>query len=581
MTQNPRLMLSFLSFIACALLLFFSCTALAADIAVTVDRNPVSINDSFQLVFSSDAEPDGDPDFSPLEKDFSILNQGKSENYSLINGTSSRSVQWTLTVMAKQSGNLTVPPIAFGNDRSTALQVTVTQGNNVPQPQDGAGNEDLFLQVEATPQNPYVQAQIIYTLRLYRRVDIAQAALTEPEAKDAVVEKLGEDSNYRTEVNGQPYVVTERKYAIFPQHSGALTIRPVTLTAEVVVNGNSRFNSFFNMQSTRTKRIVSKELSVGVQPVPAAFKGKQWLPAENLLLQEQWSGSIDKVKTGEPLTRTLTLSVRGSTAGQLPDLSEGMQQIKGATGGELKSYPDQPAIQEQKKPDGVVAVRQQKIALIPSQGGEYHLPAIEIPWWNTQTQTLEVARIPAQTVKALASTAQPAPTPAPAIQKEVPTAAPSTPATAVEPAPIATPANPLWIGATIFSTLGWLLTVIYYRRKASVKAPLQQVSASGIGLNDSVKTLQKACQNNDAIAAKDALLAWGKLRFNATGLGTIAMQCDAALQAEIQQLQRSLYAKDSQPWQGAELWAAFKLFEKLKPATDSGSVSVLEPLYKV
>ena len=55
----------------------------------------------------------------------------------------------------------------------------------------------------------------LYTVRLYRRVDVAQAELSEPELADAVIEKLGEDSNYNTVVNGVSYLVTERKYAIF------------------------------------------------------------------------------------------------------------------------------------------------------------------------------------------------------------------------------------------------------------------------------------------------------------------------------------------------------------------------------
>ena len=80
----------------------------------------------------------------------------------------------------------------------------------------------MFLDVKATPEQPYVQSQVLYTLRLYRRVDIAQAELSEPELTDAVVEKLGEDSNYNTVVNGVSYLVTERKYAIFPQKSGVM-----------------------------------------------------------------------------------------------------------------------------------------------------------------------------------------------------------------------------------------------------------------------------------------------------------------------------------------------------------------------
>ena len=40
-------------------------TGWAAEIQVAVDRNPVSINDSFQLVFTTSTTPDDDPDFSP------------------------------------------------------------------------------------------------------------------------------------------------------------------------------------------------------------------------------------------------------------------------------------------------------------------------------------------------------------------------------------------------------------------------------------------------------------------------------------------------------------------------------------
>ncbi|MGR8932834.1 MAG: BatD family protein [Gammaproteobacteria bacterium] len=570
--ENTKLLRYSLRVGLCFWLLFFSLAAFAADIGVNVDRNPVNLNDSFQLLFSSGENPDGEPDFSPLDKDFTILNQAKSEQSSWINGSSSRNVQWTLSVMAKRAGTLTVPPIGFGNDRSRPLSITVNQGDNTPHAQ--SGNEDLFLQVEATPHDPYVQAQIVYTLRLYRKVDIAQASLTEPEVKDAVIEKLGDDSNYRTDVNGQPYVVTERRYAIFPQHSGPLTIRPVVLTAQVVVKGNSRFDSFFSMQSTRTKRVTSKAVSVDVQAIPAAFKGTHWLPAEQLELHEQWSGAIDRLKSGEPLTRTLTLSAKGSTAGQLPDLSGFAQNAATPGGGELKNYPDQPVIQEQKNPDGIVAVRQQKIALIPSQAGEYRLPAIEIPWWNTRTRTLEVAQIPAQTLRAAAGAQTSHTAPQAAAGTETPPAA-----APLSLKPHTAEANPLWMATTFISTLGWLLTAVYFWRKNAAKPVQPPTPNTEKRLDHVVKALQKACQRNDAAAAKDALLAWGKEHYRATSLGGIALRSDAALQAEIQTLQGSLYAKDAQPWQGAGLWQALQRSEKQKTPQHLAT-SVLEPLYK-
>jgi len=61
---------------------------------------------------------------------------------------------------------------------------------------------------------------------------------------DAVIEKLTEDSNYGTKINGVDYSVTERKYAIFPQKSGTLTIKPLVLTAAVLSGGRPAFNSF-------------------------------------------------------------------------------------------------------------------------------------------------------------------------------------------------------------------------------------------------------------------------------------------------------------------------------------------------
>ena len=49
------------------LLLFLSALApqstLAADIKVSVDRNPVSLDESFKIIFTATQSPDNDPDF--------------------------------------------------------------------------------------------------------------------------------------------------------------------------------------------------------------------------------------------------------------------------------------------------------------------------------------------------------------------------------------------------------------------------------------------------------------------------------------------------------------------------------------
>ena len=151
-----------------ALLLLVALPAAAATIEVTPDRNPVPPGESFRLVFSAHGSVDDDPDFTPLQKDFDILSQGRSSQVNIVNGSFSRVTQWTLELMPKQAGELTVPAIHFGTDVSPEIKVSVGGGTATAVP----GNRDLFLELEVGPRNPYVQAQVLYTVRLLRTVEL-------------------------------------------------------------------------------------------------------------------------------------------------------------------------------------------------------------------------------------------------------------------------------------------------------------------------------------------------------------------------------------------------------------------------
>jgi len=537
----------------------------AADIRVSVDRNPVSVDESFQITFTASQSPDDDPDFSPLEQDFNIINQSNSSSSSWVNGKSTKVVQWIVNVMAKQTGSLVIPAIKFGKDVSRASSILVADKSSKKALDT---NEDLFIDVEASPQNPYIQSQVFYTLRLYTKVNISQARLNDPELSDAVIERLGEDSNYNTQVNGVDYSVTERKYAFFPQKSGKLTIKPLVLTAEVLVNNAQSINPFFNSQMSKTKRVESKPVTLDVKPVPAEFKGQHWLSAEQLVLKQEWSTDVAQLKVGEPVTRTLSLVAKGTTVGQLPELNTTQ------TSEELKAYPDQPVLQEQKKVEGLIAFREEKIALIPSKAGTYPLPAIEIPWFNTQTQKLEIAKIPEETLTTAAVATQPEPAPAPTF---TPLETTKTDSVAIADSYQNTP---IWLWVSIFLALGWLITLIVFLRKRRPKAEVWLEDESEISLKAAIKNLKHACANNDALAAKEALLIWGNHKFDTNNLGALAGLCDARLRDEIVLLNQTLYGKESTQWEGKKLFQAFtenKARGAIKETVDKS----LEPLYKL
>ncbi|MDO9105306.1 MAG: BatD family protein [Methylovulum sp.] len=543
--------------------------AMAAQIAASVDRNPVNLNESFQIIFTATDTPDGDPDFSPLEQDFSILNNTQSSSSSWVNGQSSNTIQWTVTVMAKNSGSLIIPAIPFGADVSPPITVLVTQANPDKNLQ---ADEDLFLEVAATPENPYLQSQVVYTLRLFTRVDIAQARLTEPELADAVIEKLGDDSNYNTQVNGVSYSVTERKYAVFPQKSGVLTIKPLVLTADVLsANNRPLFNGFFNSQMTKTKRIESKAVALQVKPAPASFTGAHWLPAEQLELTQQWSGDMQTMKVGEPLTRTLSIRAKGTTVGQLPELGSAQ------TDGQLKSYPDQPVLKEQKNTDGLSAYREEKIALIPSKAGQYTLPAIEIPWFNTHSQKMEIAKLPETVITAIAATDAPSPAP-----ENRPAKVDATQPVALMPAPAPQPSSDFWLWSSVFLATGWLATLIFLlvKRPAQKSLVKEAIGAHEMTYNENLRRLKQACAENNAVDAKNTLLEWGRQQYGASSLGAVAMACDARLRDEILLLNKVLYGSESVEWTGKRLSQAFsehKARTKLATADDNS----LKPLYRL
>lgn len=574
--DKSRVTRSLVSMIAMTLMMLLSMSANAAQINVAIDRNPIALTNSFQLTFSATKSPDDDPNFAPLQQDFDIINQQKSNQLSWVNGSTNRTIQWTLNVMAKRSGDLQIPAISFGDDASQPLSITVTESTSV----NAVSNDnELFLEVEANPIDTYVQAQILYIVRFYHRINLAQATLSDPELDNAVIEKIAEDTQYNTQIKGMTYRVTERKYAIFPQQSGTMTIAPLVLTAEAISDDpRSPYNSFFSQHSTQTKRVLSKAINLNVQAAPANFSGKHWLPAQQLTLRERWSNTDLQVKVGEPITRTITISAKGATSSQLPDLSTQ------PSNSELKVYPDQPVINDQQNGDGVIATREQKMAFIPSTAGNFTLPAIDVPWFNTETKQMETTILPAVTLVAVASANTstnnaniPAASITPSVQK--PNESILTPSSKA-------PDN-IWMWVAVGLGAAWLLTllVLFWLRFAKPRPnetvlPKQKAKQKNtpINLNGIIKELKTACSGNNPQAAQQALIKWATISHNIINLADLAKYCDADMRAELAKLNQALYAKQKVVWNGAGLLQAVMAKQTKKSSTKKDD-EPLVPLY--
>ncbi len=530
--------------------LVFALPAWATDVQVRASRNQVSIDESFDLVFQAEGALNGEPDFSPLEEQFEILSQHQSQNIQMINSQIRRSVSWTLTLMAKETGDLEVPAIRFGNDRSHPLIIQVHAG--APQA-NGNGGEDIYLDLRVEPEQPYVQGQILVTVRLYvsdKLSDVRVRELGEPELKgvDAVVEHLGEDRQFRTKKGTRSYRVLERRYALFPQQSGSASLEPIRFEGEVGIAGRA-FSLFdrrgLGSSGPRILRDYSERRQIQIQPAPPGTQVQPWLPAQQLTLEEAWSTSPEQLELGQPLTRTLALIADGLTAAQLPPLAQ--QDLPDG----LKAYPDQPLLQNQAGDDGVIGSRQEKIAIVATRPGDYTLPAIDIAWWDTENHEARRARLPERDIRVVAPAGLASPPPAAPAETpaaDVPTeTGPTTPTgwAARWLGPI-TDSRLAWLSLGL--ALGWFATLLAWWRSArrrSARTSLNRTDKDAApDLGAALKRVRTSYRARNPVAAREALLQWGRARWPQDPpphLEAVARRCGDPVRDAIDALNRDCY----------------------------------------
>lgn len=534
------------------LLCLFSVPATAAVVA-SIDRAEVELNESFTLKVTVDTAIDVEPNVDALNEDFYIGTRSQLSNTTIVNGQISRSRTWTYVLMAKRDGVLTIPPVVVAGERSDPIEITVK-----PVSSAAPGEADIFITAEVDGTESFVQAQVLYTLKVYRAVSTRQPRLSEPEISgvDVLVEQAGDERSYDAILNGKAYNVVERVYALFPQQSGELSVAPVRFEARVLRDG----------RITGRKVFRSEAVSVNVRPIPpppADYPNAAWLPAQNVELTEDWSREPDRLPAGEPITRHITVRALGQLSTQIPV-------IEPTAPDALKLYPDKPELSVSAVSRGILAERGEQYAMIGVAAGTVEIPAVELPWWDIAAAEWKIARLPARSLEILPSA-------------DVLPVQPAEPAATAETETIIVE-NPLWRRIAEGLAVLWVLTLFGWwwsrRRPAEPVAkepppvPLHKQQARYL------KAARKAALENDAAGVKTALLDWGRLQWpdhSPRSIGIIADRVSAPLSNELHRLAASTYGRGG-GWDGKALAAALRSFAIKREEEAATPADVLPPL---
>lgn len=505
-----------------SLLLILANTAWA-EVTAKIDRSNISINETFTLTVTSDkASLFNSPDLNGLNKHFDVLSQRKQSSHQFVNGKSSSSAQWIYTLAPKTTGNIVIPPIELDGEKTAALVIAVAKSAQNTNEGSSSGNsqDPVYTQTHLASDTSYVHSQNILTIKLFTSITISDVTIEELDIEDTVVKPLG-NTSYRTNIGGKEHIVYEVKYALFPETSGELMIPSLTITAS---KGQRRslFSDPYGSQGKIRLRTDSKTLMV--EEIPDEFDGNLWIAAKDITLNEVFEGNniansdadTLTLKVGESITRIISIQADGLAAEQLPPLE--LPDING-----IKFYPDQAEVNSSESLDGILGIREESYALIPTQAGTYTLPEVKLEWWNTQTNRMQTATLAAKTIQV---------TPAAGQQNTLPSSnnrpnslqpnnsqgidysnSNQQPQVSTHPVQLEAPSpNPFWMYATGFFFILWVISTLLYWQ---LRKQLDQKDESVVTIQsntelEAFKALQKQCKKGELSDVKTALIQWGK-----------------------------------------------------------------------
>ncbi|MBI1870432.1 MAG: protein BatD [Chlamydiae bacterium] len=396
-------------------------------IDATVDRHRIPLNESTVLtitVTGSNIEKPIIPDLQGLV----AHSAGQSQNITIINGKMASSASYTYILEPQSLGKFTVPPIQVKQDQkvyqTSQIEIEVVQAveekgggpshrRPLPMGEVPASREEekaqnlIFTRAEVNLNEVYVGQQIMFSFKLYRKVNfLGQPAYAPPNFSGFWVETIPSEKTYYEVVDGEKYLVSELRTALFPTTSGDLTIGPSELKCQIPSGRRRSASSFFDddpfkfFDSDPFQMFEGRRLNLKTDPIVVKVKE---LPKEGQ--PPDFSGAVGefnmkadvdspKVKAGEPITLSITLEGEGN----IGTLTEPHLDF----GDAFRIYDSGHSEDIKKDQDPIHGKKVVKKVVIPTREGHHEIPGVSFSFFSPEKksyQTLRTSVIPIQVEK--------------------------------------------------------------------------------------------------------------------------------------------------------------------------------------
>lgn len=523
----------------------------AAGITTDVDPVKVQLGEPFRLTITmDDAQSEGVPDLTILQKDFTISSTERSSSYTIVNGQAHSVSQWSVLLLPKKTGVLTIPSIQIGKQQSDVTTIEVT-GASTSTGSNQANNLDnqVMLKTDISQEKPFVNQQVIYTVRLYNSQRLLDAEYQPPRVENALLIPLGDGRRYQTFEEGKNYHVEEQRYAVFPQKSGELELIPPT------------FNAIIYDVVPRRVSLRGQQIKLTVKSMPSNVASNHWLPAKQINLTEEFDKNNNNFLQGSTLVRMVTLEATGVPGELLPSLNF-------ASDKNFNVYPEKPIFNNVIKQQEIMDTMTVKVTYLLNTSGPITIPELKLPWFNTVTGKEEIASLPARSIdvepKQTSIDSQPVPSKESSqVGNNLTQEAQMQPLQSEQKSSFW-----VWFLAGGFA-LAWLITIVLWLFSTGKLSRGDKRSA--------LKDLKNACAKDDPKGAQVAIMAWADLQWpddkllNLSDVGTRAN--DFQLKKQLHLLSEAIYSEEKKhSWHGNDLWRSVINYRAKKPSyTNKGN----------
>ncbi|TMX43433.1 hypothetical protein DA096_20770 [Vibrio rotiferianus] len=533
--------------------LLTSFSVFAQNLQASVNKTQVAKNEVINLRIMADTELGSDAiDFNVLKQDF-FLGQpryGRSSNN--INGHKTVRTEWSISIAPMKEGVVTIPSFSADGMTTEPIKLQVTKGQAEPDMDELISfNMDVDNRTLYPQQSTTVRIQLVIKADP-RRLDNPQ--IIPPTIEGMKIEPASDAKQGRHIMDGLEVGFVEQAFNITAEKPGAYTLVGPRLTGSYIY-GDSLTGST-KVMPINTK---AEQMPITVKPIPKDFKGN-WLPASALEMTQSWQDeqgnplsatTVNTVKQGTSITRTIRIRARGTQAEYLPRIGI----IYPST---LRVYPEQPQFETSR--DGTVTMTVKQV-LIPTEAGDLTLPGYSLNWWDSNRDQARQADIKSLklnveksdsgliTLPESALPAQPAIKPAPVVQGGV---------------------DSIWKTLTFVFGLLWLVSSAIafglWKQRGSTKAEKVETSTHSSSLQD----LENIIKQGDSVKIERAVNDY---------LNTHHLSNDSeavrAVKEELNVMNHSRFSSTQQEWRPNSLIAKVKQLAKEKKSKPSHQLEKL------